>query len=78
MKSQREDGRGHWARGKQRTTLNPVQIAACLRKLHKALEEQSMRGVAKTLGISDTQVGRIVRGEDLPSEATYELVRERL
>lgn len=78
MKSQREDGRGHWVRGKQRSTLTASQIASVLRKLNKALEEQSMIQVGKTVGISDTQIRRIVRGEDLPSERTYSLVMARL
>jgi hypothetical protein len=78
MKSQRQDGRGHWARGKQRSTLTAAQVATVLRRLNKALEEQSMIQVAKVVGISDTQVRRIVRGDDLPSQRTYELVTQRL
>ena len=78
MKSKREDGRGHWQAGRPRSTLTAPQVAACLRKLRKALQEQSRRGVARTLGISDTSVARIVRGEDLPSAATAQLVADRL
>lgn len=78
MKSIRKDHRGHWERGKPRSTLTASQIAAVLRKLNRALQDQSAIQVAKTAGISDTQVRRIVRGQDLPSERTYELVMERL
>ncbi len=78
MESKRKDARGHWPRGKARSTLTAAQIAQVLRKLNRALEDQSMIQVAKIVGISDTQVRRIVRGDDLPSERTYELVRARL
>ncbi len=78
MKSARKDHRGHWPAGKQRSTLTAGQVATVLRKLNRALEEQSMAQVARTLGISDTQVRRIKLGEDLPSESTYRLVMERL
>lgn len=78
LESQREDGRGHWARGKARSTLSAAQIATVLRKLNRALEDQSMLALSKVLGISDTQIRRIVRGDDLPSERTYRLVVERL
>lgn len=78
MKSKREDRRGHWPAGKQRSTLTAAQIATTLRKLNKALEDQSMIQVAKVLNISDTQIARIVRGHNLPSQATYERVTARL
>ena len=78
MKSIRKDHRGHWPAGKQRSPLTAAQIATVLRKLNRALEDQSMLAVAKVVGISDTQVRRIVRGEDLPSERTYDLVTRRL
>lgn len=78
MKSARKDHRGHWPAGKSRSTLTAAQVATVLRKLNRALEEQSMVQVAKTLGISDTQVRRIKLGEDLPSENTYRLVMKRL
>ncbi len=78
MKSKREDSRGHWPAGKQRSTLTAAQVARVLRKLNRALEEQSMRQVASVVGISDTQVRRIVRGDDLPSEHTAALVMRRL
>lgn len=74
MKSQRKDGYGHWPRGKARSTLTAAQVATVLRKLNRALEDQSMIQVGKAVGISDTQIRRIVRGEDLPSERTYQLV----
>lgn len=78
MKSKRTDGRGHWARGKPRSTLTAPQVAACLRKLRTALQWQSKRAVARHLGISDMSVGRLASGEDTPSAATARLVAERL
>jgi Helix-turn-helix len=78
LKSKRTDGRGHWARGKPRSTVTAARAAAVLRRLNKALEDSSRKQVAKTLGISDTQVGRIVRGHDMPSERTAALVMGRL
>lgn len=78
MKSKRKDHRGHWPAGKPRTTLTAAQIATVLRKLNRALEDQSMIQVGKVIGISDTQVRRIVTGHNLPSEATYEAVMARL
>lgn len=78
MKSKRQDGRGHWPRHKPRSTCTPAQVAQVLRRLNRALAEQSQRQVGRTLGIHGTQVGRIFRGEDLPSAATAALVMERL
>jgi transcriptional regulator with XRE-family HTH domain len=78
MKSKRKDHRGHWPAGRPRSTLTAAQIAAVLRKINRALEDQSMMQVARTLGISDTQIARITRGHNLPSEATYERVMQRL
>ncbi len=76
--SKRADGLGHWPKGKPRSTCTPVQVAQVLRRLNRALAEQSQRQVGRTLGIHGTQVGRIVRGEDMPSERTAALVMERL
>lgn len=78
MKSKRADGLGHWPKGKPRTTLTAPQIAASLRRLNRALQEQSMRAVSRVLGISDTQVRRLKLGHDLPSAATAALISERL
>lgn len=78
MKSKRKDGRGHWARGKPRSTLTEAQAAAVRRKLERALESASAREVGRILGMHGTTVARIARGEDVASERTAELVRERL
>lgn len=74
----RSKHRGHWPAGKPRSPLTAVQVETVLRKLNRALAEQSMCEVARTLGIADTQIARIVRGRNLPSERTYLLVNERL
>lgn len=78
MKSKRTDGFGHWPAGKPRSTLTAPQVAAVLRKLHRALEKLSKREVARILEISDRSVRRILAGEDLPSERTAQRVNGRL
>lgn len=75
MRSSRRDGRGHWPRGKSRSTLTVAQRAAVIRKLRRAAEEQSFRQIARTLGVSDRSIRRILAGEDQPSERMFGLVR---
>jgi hypothetical protein len=70
MNSKRADKLGHWPAGKPRSPLTAPQVATVVYKLNRALKDQSMRAVAKVVGISDTTVRKIVRGEDLPSVAT--------
>lgn len=78
MRSSRADGRGHWPRGKERSTLTAYQRAAVLRRLHKAAEDQSIRAIARTLGVSDRSIRRLFSGEDQPTERIRGLVRARL
>jgi len=78
MKSKRTDGRGHWARGKRRSTLTDEQAASVRAKLRSAVRGSSAKAVARILGVSDMCVARIVTGEDMPSERTAQLVAERL
>lgn len=78
MKSRREDGRGHWARGKRRSTLTEEQAALVRAKLRGAVHGSSARAVSRILGVSDMCVRRIAMGEDMPSERTAQLVAERL
>jgi lambda repressor-like predicted transcriptional regulator len=68
MKSQRADGLGHWPRGKARSTLTAAERAAVIRKLRKAVELQSIRSVARTLGLSDRAVRNVLSGQDQPTE----------
>lgn len=78
MNSKRIDSRGHWPAGKPRSPLSAMEVSAALAKLNRALTDQSMRSVARILGIADTQVRRIVRGIHLPSQNTAAKIRERL
>lgn len=77
-KSQREDGRGHWQRGRSRSTLTAAERALVIRRLRKLAETESARGIAKTLGVSNSAVSRILSGEDQPSARMLRLVRARL
>lgn len=79
IKSQRTDGRGHWPAGKSRSPLTAPQRARVIRKLRKAIEElKSIRATARTLGISDRSVRRVLNGEDQPTERLQTLVDARL
>lgn len=79
MKSLRRDGRGHWPAGKQRTEpLTAPQRAAVIRRLRKAQETESLRGIARTLRVSDRSIRRLLTGEDQPTVRMYALVRSRL
>jgi hypothetical protein len=79
IKSKRADGLGHWPKGKARSTLTESQRAAVARKLRKAIGDlQSIRAVARTLGLSDRSIRRILSGEDQPTERIRNLVNARL
>lgn len=78
MKSQRDDGRGHWPAGKSRSTLTAAEHARVLRRLHKAAETESLRGIARTLGVSDRSIRRLFTGEDQPTQRMRDLVTARM
>jgi hypothetical protein len=76
IKSVREDGRGHWPAGKHRSTLTAHQRATVIRQLRKLVESQeSIRGAARLLKVSDRSIRRIFSGEDQPSEAIQQKLR---
>lgn len=75
MKSRRDDGRGHWPAGKYRSALTAAQRASVIRRIRKAVEQlESIRAVARTLGVSDRSVRRLLAGEDQPTERMRELL----
>lgn len=78
IKSQREDGRGHWPKHKARSTLTAAERARVLRRLHKAAETESLRAIGRTLGVSDSSIRRLFTGEDQPTERMRDLVVARL
>lgn len=78
IKSSREDGRGHWPKGKSRSTLTAAERAFVLRRLRRAAKDFSIRQIARTLEVSDRSIRRILSGEDQPSERIRDLVKGRL
>lgn len=78
LKSQREDGRGHWPAGRARSNITAAERARVIRRLHKAAETESLRAIARTLGVSDRSIRRIFTGEDQPTERIRDLVQRRL
>lgn len=78
MTSSRADGLGHWPRGKARSTLSAPQRAAVIRRLRRVAETESLRSIARTLGVSDRSVRRLLSGDDQPTERMRALVRGRL
>lgn len=76
-KTARADGLGHWPRGKRRSTLTDAERERIIAKLRKAILPQyygSMLQVALAMQVSDRTIGRILSGEDHPSER----IRERV
>lgn len=78
LKSKRADGLGHWPKGKARSTLTAAERAAVIRRLRKLNETESIRGIARTLGVSDSSIRRILSGDDQPTERIRKLVDSRL
>lgn len=74
IKSQRADGFGHWPKGKARSTLSAAARAAVIRRLRKANETESVRGMARAMDISDRSLRRILSGEDQPTERIQNLL----
>lgn len=68
-KSRRADGLGHWPAGKHRSPLSAAERAQVIRRLRKLVDAQeSMRGAARVLGVSDRLVRRVLSGEQQPGE----------
>lgn len=80
-KSSREDGRGHWPKGKTRNepAEDWPQVQRSLERLLRNPEYggagvavadlakvRSRRGLSAALGVSDRQVRRWLAGEDMP------------
>lgn len=77
-KSTREDGRGHWPAGKHRSPLTAHQRATVIRQLRAMVASQeSIRGAARVLEVSDRTIRRILSGEDQPSESMQQKLRAR-
>ena len=70
----RQDGRGHWPRGTPRSTLTVAKRATVTRKLRRLAEKQSIREIARLLGVSDRSIRRILKGDHQPSPRMYTLV----
>lgn len=69
MRSAREDGRGHWPRGRR---AHPRPPRGLLRALARALEQPergsvSIRAAAEACRVSDRTVRRWLAGEDWPA-----------
>lgn len=77
-KSQRADGRGHWPAGRSQSTLTAPERRAVIRRIRTAVALQSIRAVARTLGIDDRSVRRILNGTHQPSERIRTLAEEKL
>ncbi len=74
IESMRADGLGHWPRGKSRSTLTAAERDAVIRKLRKQAETESIRSIARTLGVSDRAIRNLLSGEDQPTERMQSLV----
>lgn len=81
--------RGHWPRGKRRSDLTDAQLRAwhLLRKKLAIIVSANQRGVPGTLrrscrglaehcGVHDRSVRRWLSGEDVPTQACVEKMRE--
>lgn len=84
-KSTREDGRGHWPKGKRRNRP-PKDWPSVKRALERLLRNpergdvatelvRSRRGLAAVLGVSDRQVRRWMSEEDMPSVERVAAIR---
>jgi hypothetical protein len=70
-KTKREDGRGHWPAGKQRSTVDPDRARKCLAALARILDtrgdaggpnaEISRKAVARYLGVDDRTIRKWLR-----------------
>ncbi|MDR3634365.1 MAG: helix-turn-helix domain-containing protein [Isosphaeraceae bacterium] len=64
--------RGHWTKGKRRSSLSPAVWSALRQRIVDLLDEaplpevRSMRALATLLGVTDRTVRRWLAGEDLP------------
>jgi len=78
MKSKRNDGMGHWPKGKRRNTV--AGWSRTRLGLQRLLDNHYQRGVisiralAADVGVSDRTVRRWLSGEDVPAAESAELV----
>jgi hypothetical protein len=86
-KSNREDKRGHWPKGKRRNDPSPdwPGVRRRLERLLRSPERhridtdavmRSRRGLAVYLGCSDRQVRRWLASDDMPSAETVQQIAE--
>jgi len=70
-RSSREDGRGHWPRGKRRSDLTDHEYKRAIAALKRGVEDHgSAKSVARQLRKSDRTIRRLLSGEDWPSRET--------
>ena len=68
--------RGHWPRGRRRSSANPRQVADVMKQLAVLLKTRrkygvvSARAAAAHVGVSETSVRRWLQGEDFPTPRT--------
>lgn len=70
-------GNGGWPKGRTRSTLTASERARCIRKLRKLRETESLRAIARTIGVTDKTLRRILAGERQPSAYTLERLSAR-
>lgn len=79
LSSARPDGRGHWPRGKRRSSLTADQQRALLAELRRVIGRgESRRGIARLLDVSDRTVRRWLDGTHVPLPAQATAIRRRL
>lgn len=78
LKSRRADGKGHWPAGKRRSPLTARERRALVALVHRAIEAESARAVARALGVSDRTVRRWRDEIDVPMPEQAAAMRERL
>jgi hypothetical protein len=89
IESAREDGKGHWPKGKPRnkTAKDWPAVQKALERLLRSPEYakdksdlstpvRSRTGLARALGMSDRQVRRWLAGEDVPSAETVAAIKK--
>jgi len=76
-KSARDDGRGHWPRGKRRKPPTPESDAASA-LLKQEAERRGRNATARLLGVDPRTLGRWLRGERHMDDADVAKLRELL
>lgn len=81
MRSQREDGRGHWPKGKRRNqdAGNWQRIRLSTHRLienHWRHGKITYRALAAAVGVSDRTIRRYLAGEDRPPVELQEAIEQ--